>query len=105
VFPSNEEGFAKAIIEAMASGLPIIATHQSGATTLVDDGVQGCIVRGRDVDQLAEAMIKVATDRALNEKMGRASYERGAQKNSWSDYADRTVHICEQEIAKKKLRR
>src|ERR1051325_3271614 len=49
VFPSNEEGFAKAIIEAMGAGLPIIATHQSGATTLVEDGVEGLIVRSRDV--------------------------------------------------------
>jgi glycosyltransferase involved in cell wall biosynthesis len=105
VFPSNEEGFAKALIEAMASGLPIIATHQSGATTLVDDGVQGLIVRGRDVDQLAEAMIKVASDRELNEKMGRAAYARGAQKNSWGDFAERTVRICEAALEKRKSRR
>ena len=95
VFPSNEEGFAKAIIEAMASGLPVIATHQSGATTLVDDGVEGWIVRGRNVDQLADAMVKAASDRHLNEKMGRAAYARGAQKNTWGDYAERTVRICQ----------
>jgi len=105
VFPSNEEGFAKSIIEAMASGLPIIATHQSGATTLVDDGVQGCIVRGRDVDQLAEAMLKVACDRELNEKMGHAAFARGAQKNSWGDYAERTVQICAAELEKRKMSR
>jgi glycosyltransferase involved in cell wall biosynthesis len=105
VFPSNEEGFAKAIIEGMASGLPIIATHQSGATTLVEDGLQGWIVRGRDVDQLAEAMIKVASDRQLNEKMGQAAYARGAQKNSWGDYAERTARICQAEMEKRKFRR
>jgi glycosyltransferase involved in cell wall biosynthesis len=96
VFPSNEEGFAKAIIEAMGAGLPIIATHQSGATTLVEDGVQGLIVRNRDIDHLAQAMIRVATDRQLNEKMGQAAYLRGAKKNSWSDYAARVIQICGQ---------
>jgi glycosyltransferase involved in cell wall biosynthesis len=104
VFPSNEEGFAKAIIEGMSAGLPIIATYQSGATTLVNDGVEGWIVRGRDVDQLADAMIKAASNRELNEKMGRAAYARGAQKNSWDDYAERVVRICEVEIEKKKSR-
>jgi glycosyltransferase involved in cell wall biosynthesis len=102
VFPSNEEGFAKAIIEGMASGLPVIATHQSGATTLVDDGVEGCIVRERDVDQLADTMVKVASDRAMNERMGRAAYARGAQKNSWGDYAERVIQICRTEIEKRK---
>ena len=102
VFPSNEEGFAKAIIEGMASGLPVIATHQSGATTLVNDAVEGWIVRGRDVDQLADAMIKAASDRAANERMGRAAYVRGAQKNSWGDYAERTLQICRTMLEKRK---
>jgi glycosyltransferase involved in cell wall biosynthesis len=102
VFSSNEEGFAKAIIEAMASGLPIIATHESGATTLVEDGVEGRIIRGRDVGQLAEVMIKVASDRDMNERMGRAAYARGAQKNSWGDYAGRTIQICQMTIEKQK---
>jgi glycosyltransferase involved in cell wall biosynthesis len=102
VFPSNEEGFARAIIEAMASSLPIIATHQSGATTLVDDGVEGWIIRGRDVDQLAEAMIKTASDREANARMGRAAYQRGAQKNDWGDHAERTLQICEAALQKRK---
>jgi glycosyltransferase involved in cell wall biosynthesis len=91
VLPSNEEGFARAIIEAMSAGLPIVATYQSGATTLVTDGVEGLIVNARDIDQLASALIKVATDLQLNEKMGRAAYERGARKNTWGDYADRLL--------------
>ena len=101
VFPSNEEGLAKAIIEAMGSGLPIIATHQSGATTLVEDGVEGFIVRGRDVDQIAEAMVKIATNRVLNDKMGRAAYARGARNNSWADHADRIIEQCGQALAKR----
>jgi glycosyltransferase involved in cell wall biosynthesis len=102
VFPSNEEGFAKAIIEGMASGLPIIATYQSGATTLVDDGVEGWIIRGPDVDQLAEAMIKTASDPEANARMGRAAYERGAKKNDWGDYAERVLQICEAAMQKRK---
>jgi glycosyltransferase involved in cell wall biosynthesis len=102
VFPSNEEGFAKAIIEAMACGLPIIATHQSGATTLVEDGVQGYIVRERDVDQLADRMLKLALDRPANERMGEAAYARGAVGNTWEDFARRTIQRCETALGQRK---
>jgi len=101
VFPSNEEGFARSVVEAMAAGLPIIATHESGATTLVDDGVEGLIVRARDVDQLAAAMIKVASDRELNRKMGEAAHARGVN-NTWGDFADRLIRICEQAMERRK---
>jgi glycosyltransferase involved in cell wall biosynthesis len=103
VFPSNEEGFAKAVLEAMASGLPIIATHQSGVTTLIKDGVEGFIVRGRDVDELANRMIQVATDISLNQKMGQAAALRGAEKNSWDDYVERVIQICRQAIQSRSL--
>jgi glycosyltransferase involved in cell wall biosynthesis len=105
VFPSNEEGFAKAVIEGMASGLPIIATHESGATTLVEDGVHGLIIRARDVNQLAEAMIKIATDRALNERMGLAAHERGVKGNTWGDFAERVLKICGEAIEKQRKAR
>jgi glycosyltransferase involved in cell wall biosynthesis len=104
VFPSNEEGFAKAVIEAMSAGLPIIATHESGATTLVDDGIEGLIVRARDVQGIANAMIKVASDRKLNEKMGQAARARGAKNNTWGDYADRLIRIFNEHVSQPERR-
>ncbi len=98
VFPSNEESIARAVVEAMGAGLPIIGTHESGATTLVNDGVEGLIIRARDVEQLAQAMIRSATNREENERMGKAAHARGAQNNSWGDFADRLIRICEQAI-------
>src|SRR5262249_1449438 len=98
VFPSNQEGFAKAIAEAMGAWRPVIATHESGATTVVEDGVEGIIVPARNVDAIADAMIKVASDREMNERMGRASYASGASKNSWGDYADRLIKIFGERI-------
>ena len=98
VFPSTEEGFAKAVVEAMSSGLPIVATHESGATTLVRDGIEGIIIRGRDIEHLAEAMIKVATNREANERMGRAAHERGGKGNTWADFAGRTLKLCNEAL-------
>ena len=91
VFPSQEEGIARAQIEALAAGLPVIGTHEGGATTLVQDGVEGFIVRGRDPQHIADAMLRVASDRELNKKMGEAAHKKGALKNTWQDYGDRLL--------------
>ena len=92
VFPSLEEGFARVITEAMAAGLPIIASHESGATTLVRDGVEGIIVPPRDPRRIAEAMLRLAGDRALNQCMGEAARRRGTEQNTWQDYGDRLLN-------------
>lgn len=91
VFPSQEEGIARAQVEALASGLPVIGTHEGGATTLVQDGVEGLIVRGRDPEHIAQAMLKLASDPALNRQMGEAAYKQGALQNTWQDYGDRLL--------------
>ena len=91
VFPSCEEGFARVIPEAMATGLPIIASHESGATTLVDDGVEGLIVPAQQPEVIADAMLKVARDPVLGERLGKAARAKGAARNSWQDYADRLL--------------
>ena len=91
VFPSQEEGIARAQIEALACGLPVIGTHEGGATTLIEDGVEGFIVRGRDPKHIAEAMIRIASDPAMNQKMGEAAYQKGAVRNTWQDYGDRLL--------------
>ncbi len=91
VFPSQEEGIARAQIEALASGLPVIGTHEGGATTLVEDGIEGFIVRGRDPKHIAEAMIKIASDPVMNQEMGEAAYKKGAVYNTWQDYSDRLL--------------
>jgi len=91
VFPSQEEGIARAQIEALAAGLPVIGTHEGGASTLIDQGVEGFIVRWRDPQHIAEAMIRVATDRTMNARMGEAAHQKGAVSNTWQDYGDRLL--------------
>jgi D-inositol-3-phosphate glycosyltransferase len=91
VFPLQEEGIARAQVEALGSGVPVIGTHEGGATTLVEDGVEGFIVRGRDPQHIAEAMIRLALDPELNRRMGEAAYRKGAVGNTWQDYGDRLI--------------
>lgn len=91
ILPSLEEGFARVISEAMAVGLPIIASYESGASTVVRDGEEGYIIRPQDIDALAEVMIRVANDLELNQRMAEASYQKGSISNTWLDYGDRLL--------------
>jgi glycosyltransferase involved in cell wall biosynthesis len=91
VFPSQEEGIGRAQVEALACGVPVIGTHEGGTTTLVDDGVEGLIVRGRDPEHIAAAMIRLGQDRDLNQRMGDAAYKKVAAQNSWQQYGDRLL--------------
>lgn len=70
VFPSCEEGFARVLSEAMAAGLPIVATHESGASTVVKDGEQGFIVPQRQPQALAERLVQLIEDPQLARRMG-----------------------------------
>ncbi len=102
VFPSQEEGISRAQVEALASGLPLIGTHQGGATTLVQDGVEGLIVRGRDPQDIARAMLRLATDPELNRRMGEAAWRKGSVQNTWQDYGDRLLVEYQRRLAANK---
>ncbi|MEO7933695.1 MAG: glycosyltransferase family 4 protein [Chthoniobacterales bacterium] len=93
VFPSQEEGIARAQIEALASGLPLIGTHAGGASTLVQNGIEGFIVNGRNPEEIANAMLKIWRDRELNQRMSDAAHARGALQNTWQDYGDRLLAV------------
>jgi len=99
VMPSCEEGFARVIIEAMASGLPIVASHESGASTFVNDGKEGFIVTPQNINLLADRMIQLASDLTLNKRMGEQAFLKGGGKNSWQNYGDRLLDIYQKRIS------
>ena len=65
----RSEGFGLTVLEAMSSGLPVIATKVGGLPELVKDGVNGFLVNPRDPRSLADAMIKL-DDEAVAAQMG-----------------------------------
>jgi glycosyltransferase involved in cell wall biosynthesis len=76
VLPSLFEGLGVSVLEAMAAEKPVIASRVGGAPELVIDGVTGFLVEARDVEGLANAIGKLAGDRALIQEMGRKGKER-----------------------------
>lgn len=101
VFPSVEEGFARVIAEAMGAGLPIIATHNSGATTVVEDGKQGIIVPAWSPDPVYQAMRKLIEQPDLCDAMGKAAAVRMAVGGSWTAYAQRLLDVYAKHLAAK----
>ncbi len=76
VLASHNEGLSNSMIEAMATGLPIVVTAVGGHSEIVDDGVNGRLVPGRDVDQLAAALGEVLTDHERSARLGQAARQR-----------------------------
>lgn len=70
--PSYREGLPKALLEAMASGRPVVATDVPGCREAIIDGVNGLLVPPRDASALAAAIAALAQDRELRGRFGSA---------------------------------
>jgi sugar transferase (PEP-CTERM/EpsH1 system associated) len=70
VLPSLAEGVSNTILEAMASGLPVVATAVGGNVELVQDGVTGRLVSGGDVAAMAQALVELAADPVQAQRLG-----------------------------------
>ena len=76
VLPSLEEGFPIAALEAMAAGLPVVASAVGGVPELVEDGETGWLVPPRDVDALAYRVGLLLNNPGQRRAMGRAAQSR-----------------------------
>jgi glycosyltransferase involved in cell wall biosynthesis len=71
VHPSLEDAFPTVLLEAMAAGLPVVASRVGGIPEIVQDGVTGCLVPAGDPDLLAEAIRRLLSDRERLQRMKR----------------------------------
>lgn len=76
VLPSRSEGFSNAVVEAMAAGLPIVATEVGGNAEAIVDGESGRIVPPGDASRLAQALLWCLSNETAARAMGEAARER-----------------------------
>jgi len=80
VLPSRSEGFSNAIIEAMASSLPVVATDVGGNAEAVKEGITGFIVPAEDPGALSAAILRLISDPSRAKQMGAAGRDLAAEK-------------------------
>ncbi|MFH0806295.1 MAG: glycosyltransferase family 4 protein [Candidatus Brennerbacteria bacterium] len=88
---SIQEGLAMVQLQAMACGLPIIATTNTGAEDVVREGVDGFIIPIRDVEALKSKILFFYENPEACTRMGEAARERVSSGFTWDDYGDRIV--------------
>lgn len=92
VSPSLNEGMSNTMLEALASGLPIIATDTGGSQELIRTGENGFIVKMKDADDIAEKLEKLIADPELVRSMGRKS-RAIAETMSWGSVAKKYYEL------------
>jgi glycosyltransferase involved in cell wall biosynthesis len=90
VSASMQEGMSNAMLEAMASGLPIVTTHCEGVQELIADN--GLVVEPANGEEIAKAVKKLADNRQLHKQMSITARNR-AEQFSWSNVAKQYIQI------------
>jgi glycosyltransferase involved in cell wall biosynthesis len=100
VLPSLWEGLPMAVLEAMASGLPVVATAVNGTPEAVEDGVTGYLVPPGDPVALAARLRAVAGDAELRREMGEAARRAFAGRFDADRMVERLVSVYESTVAR-----
>jgi glycosyltransferase involved in cell wall biosynthesis len=99
VLPSRAEGMGRVAVEAFCRGRVVIGSRVGGIRDLVDDGVNGVLVEPGDTEALAAALVRVLSDRALAERLGRGAH---ASADLWTispeEFARRLRALVEQVV-------
>jgi len=101
VQPSIYEGFGMSLLEAMAAGLPIVASRVGGIPEVVQDGATGVLVPPQDPEALAAAVVRLLRDRAGARRLGEAAARRVRERHSLQAVAARVDALYREVLEKK----
>lgn len=104
VLSSDYEGIGLAIIEAMAAGLPVVATAVGGVPEAIVDGVNGILVPPRQPKTLAQAIVRLVVDPDMARAMGEAGRARAEELFDARVMAEKTLTVYRRLAARKRRR-
>ncbi|MDQ7857906.1 MAG: glycosyltransferase family 4 protein [Armatimonadota bacterium] len=94
VLPSRSEGLPRVILEAMGRGRAVVASRVGGIPELVEDHITGLLVPPEDPIPLAEALVKVLSDRSLAEAMGLAGRARAEARDPAREFEEGVARLA-----------
>jgi glycosyltransferase involved in cell wall biosynthesis len=92
ILPSLEEGFAMVQFQAMACGLPLVCSTNTGGEDLISkDGEEGFVIPIRDTEAIKEKILYLYKNQDICKEMGQKAKRRIESGYSWDDYGDRYI--------------
>ena len=93
-FPSFFEGMPWAVLEAMACGRAVVASNIPGIKDIIDDGVNGILVKPGDIHSLADAIATLMEDEALRRRLGENARDKMLRYYDISVIVDKMEKTC-----------
>lgn len=97
----ESESFGVAAVEAMACGIPVVATSVSGFREVIENGVTGFLVPVRDTDAMARRMMELYRDRGLRKRLGDQGRRRVERLYDWDSCVDRMLECYKKGLRKR----
>jgi glycosyltransferase involved in cell wall biosynthesis len=101
-FMSIQDGFGMVMAQAMACGLPVICTTNTGGEDIVREGIDGFIIPIRDVKALKEKLVYLYENIEICKAMGLSAKERVSEGFTWDDYGEKMIKMYKEILNGKK---
>lgn len=105
VFPAANEGFGRAMTEAMSSSVPVVAFDSGACGDVIEDGVSGFVVEDEDVPALVARSLELIDDPAKRARMGAAGLARARALFDVPAFAAATEKVLERVLAQRRPKR